>query len=175
MSGVSAANYIIISIVGGAIAGVSICFISDQLLRRKLPMIVLGTVYLLSWAILVFIYKGKPPLDCLKILLFMIGFSSAASTLGWACGKEVNDSRYAGITTAVINSGGFIGAAVVPLLMGSYLDKYVNVLGKQQLYGNAFMICFASAAIGYIFAFFIKETYCKNIYSRNKQILMKDS
>ena len=174
MSTVKAANYIIVIILGAATAGLSIGRISDRLSKRKSPMTIIGTVYLISWVILVVIYQGKPPVVILGVLFFTMGFSAATYVLAWACGKEVNNPLYAGISTAVVNSGGIFGAAVIPLIFGEILDKYSNILGNQQLYNKAFMSCLVSVAVGYAFLFFIKETNCRNIYNTLNHSMVSD-
>lgn len=165
MSKVKAANFIIIMILGATAAGLTIGRISDNISKRKSPMIIIGTVFITTWVILVLLYKGKPPVAILGVLFFIMGYSAASYVLSWACGKEVNNPLYAGISTAVVNSGGILGAAIVPFLFGKVLDKYANILGNQQLYNKAFVICLVSAVIGYVSLFFIKETNCKNIYN----------
>jgi len=168
MNDVQAANYIVIAVLGFSIASVFIGKVSDKLFKRKLPMIIFGTTYLLSWAVIVFAYEAKPPVEILGILFFILGFSGATFVLGWACGKEVNNPKYAGISTSVINTGGFIGAAVVPVILGRIIDKYENIVSAQQLYGKAFLFCLLSAGVGYAFLFLIKETTCTNIFERLK-------
>ena len=92
-----------------------------------------------------------------------MGLSSDSFVLAWACGKEVNDPEYAGISTSFVNSMGFLGIAIIPLVFGWILDRYAGVMGGQQLYNRAFMCCLISAAIGYVSMFFVKETNCRNI------------
>ncbi len=164
MNEVAAANYMAVAVLGFCAASVLIGKISDRLGRRRLPTIVFGTVYLFSWAFLVFYNGGKPPVEALGILFFILGFAGAAFVLGWACGKEVNDPKYAGISMSVVNTGGFLGAAVVPVMVGRVIDKYGNLVSPQQLYGKAFLLCFICVSISYVFIFLIKETGCRNIY-----------
>ncbi|MHB9094654.1 MAG: MFS transporter, partial [Eubacteriales bacterium] len=118
MNNVKAANYIAIAVLGFCTASVLLGRLSDKILKRKVPMIAFGTIYLISWVVMVFFKEGRPPVGILGILLFTMGFSSAVFVLGWACGKEVNNPKYAGISTSVINTGGFIGAAIVPVVIG---------------------------------------------------------
>jgi sugar phosphate permease len=166
MNEIEAANYIVLPILGYAIGSLAIGWLSDWALNRKITMLIQGTIYLLSWLILVLVFKGKPPVAFLGILLFIMGFSVSSYIPGYALAKEINDPQYVGVSTAVVNSGGFIGAAIVPLAMGKVLVRYSNFFGMQQLYNKAFMICLVSAAIGYTFIFFLKETNCSNIYYR---------
>ena len=168
MSKVTAANYILFAICGLALACIVIGKISDMLLRRKLPMILFGTVCIVSWMVLVLTDNGKPPVTILAPLLFVLGFSTAAFTLGFAVAKEVNNPKYSGISTSVQNTGGFIGAGLVPILLGRFMDKYGSVMNAQELYSKAFVYCILSVGVGYGALFFIKETGCRNIHSSAK-------
>lgn len=163
MDKITAANYMLLMFVGLAAGCFIIGKLSDTLTKRKVPMMIFGAMYLASWTLLVFINKGKPPVEILGTLLVIIGFSESTITLSWACGMEVNNPRYTGVSTSVINIGGFFGAAVEPLILGLVMDRYGNVLSSQQLYYKSFLICLASVAVGFICILLIKETSCKNI------------
>lgn len=167
MNNVKAANYVALAVLGFSLASAVIGVFSDKILKRKPPMIAFGTIYLLSWAVIVFVNGGKPPVEILGILFFALGFSAAGFVLSWACGKEVNNPMYAGISTSVINTGGFIGAAIVPVIMGRVIDRYLNIINPQQLYSKAFWFCLVSTGIGYLFMFLIKETGCRNIWKNS--------
>lgn len=165
MSKITTADYMLLLFIGAAIGGITIGKLSDIFLKRKALMMQFGMLYLISWTLLVFLNKGKPPVLIMAILLFILGFSLSTITLSWACGKEVNNPEYTGISTSVINMGGFLGAAVVPVFFGMAMDRYKNVLGVQQLYNRAFFYCFISVVVGFVSILFIKETGCKNVYN----------
>lgn len=158
-----AANYTMSAVFGLAIGSIAIGKISDRLKKRRLPMILFGTIYMICWGIIVFVNGGKPPIQILMPLLFILGFTCSAFVLGWACSKEVNSPEIAGISTSVVNIGGFFGAAILPPLLGKVFDKFSNALPVIELYHKAFLYCFISVIIGFIFTFFIKETNCRNI------------
>ncbi|SHJ49536.1 MFS transporter [Tepidibacter formicigenes] len=166
ISKVSAANYMISPVLGLAIGSIAIGKISDKIKKRKLPMIVFGSIYVITWGIIAF--AGKIPSPILMFLLFTLGFTCSAFVLGWACSKEINPPEIAGISTSVVNIGGFFGAAIVPPLLGKVFDKFGGTLSSIELYHKAFLYCFISAIIGFVFTFFIKETNCKNIYVNKK-------
>lgn len=164
VSKVSASNYIIVAVLGMAIGSIAIGKFSDAIKKRKLPILLFGAIHVVSWAILVFVGGGKPPINILAVLLFVLGFTSPVFVLGWGCSKEVNPPEIAGISTSVVNMGGFFGAAILPIILGKVFDKYGDVLSTVELYHKAFLYCFISVAIGYMFTFFITETNCKNVY-----------
>lgn len=161
---ITAANYMLIVFIGAAIGCAIIGKLSDMLSRRKAVLLAIGGLAPLAWSLFIFLYKGKPPAGTLAVILFLIGFTESVTTLAWACGKEVNDPRYAGISTSVINLGGFIGAALIPVFSGMVIDRYKNVLDAQQLYSRAFLCCLAGIAVAFASTLFIKETGCRNIH-----------
>ncbi len=166
MAAESAPNYLLISVLGLAIGSIVLGKISDSLRRRKLPMIVAGAVYVASWALIVLWNGGKPPVAVLYPLFFVLGFTCCIFLLGLACAKEVNHPSIAGISTSVVNIGGFLGSAIIPPILGGVFDRYQNLMGATELYQRAFMYCLIAAAISFMFTFLIKETNCKNIYGK---------
>lgn len=164
MGGVAAANLMIFAIAGMAVGSVAVGKFSDLLERRRLPMKIVGAVNLSAWGIMVLANGGKPPINWLPWLLFILGLSSAAYITCWASGKEVNDPRHAGTSIALINAGGFVGAAFVPVVLGGVIDLYGNRLPMQALYQRAFLVCLVCAVIGWGLGFLVKETNCRNIH-----------
>ncbi|MCT4566333.1 MAG: MFS transporter [Maledivibacter sp.] len=161
---VKAASYTMSSVIGLAIGSIVIGKFSDGIKKRKLPMLVFGAVYVTCWTILVFLNGGKPPIEILMPLLFILGFTCSVFVLGWACAKEVNPPEIAGISTSVVNIGGFFGAAILPPILGRVFDRFGGSLPAVELYHKAFMYSFIGVIIGFIFIFLVKETNCRNIY-----------
>lgn len=161
---VKAASYTMSAVLGLAVGSIVIGRLSDAIKKRKLPMMVFGVIYVICWTALVFLNGGKPPIEILMPLLFILGFTCSVFVLGWAYAKEVNPPEIPGISTSVVNIGGFFGAALLPPLLGKVLDRFSDSIPPIELYHKAFMYSFISVVIGFIFIFFIKETNCKNIY-----------
>lgn len=161
---VSAANYMLAAVLGLSSGSLFIGKFSDMIKKRRLPMLVFGIIYISCWSILVFVNGGKPPIEILIPLLFMLGFTCPAFVLGWAIAKEVNPPEITGISTSVVNIGGFFGSAILPPMLGKVFDKFGGQLPLVELYQKAFMLAFISAVIGFLFIFLVKETNCKNIY-----------
>lgn len=161
---VKAASYTMAAVIGLAIGSIVIGKFSDTIKKRKLPMMVFGVVYVTCWTILVFLNGGKPPIEILMPLLFILGFTCPVFVLGWGCAKEVNPPEIAGISTSVVNIGGFFGAAILPPILGKVFDKFGGSLPPVELYHKAFMYSFMAVIIGFVFIFLIKETNCRNIY-----------
>lgn len=154
-----AANYMMAAVLGLAVGSILIGKISDKLKKRKLPLLSFAVVLIISWTAFVFINGGKPPIEIMFVLFFILGVSTAAFVLGWACGKELNNPVYTGISTAVVNMGGFFGSAVIPTLVGKQLDNGMSYMG-------AFKIAYVCIVIGFLLTFLVKETNCRNIYNQ---------
>lgn len=164
MSGAHASNLIIFAVAGIALGSLAVGKFSDKWGRRKPPMLIVGTINLFFWGVLVFTNGGKPPAAWLPFILFAIGFTTAAYITCWACGKEVNHPQYSGITIALINGGGFLGAAFIPVLMGAVMDCFEKMLPLRELYQKAFLVCWISILVGLLIGLLIKETRCRNTY-----------
>lgn len=167
ISRVSAANYISVVVFGFAVGGVIIGKFSDFIKNRKLPMLLFGGVYALCWAFLIFAGEGKLPLSVILPLFFLLGISNAVTIPIFACTKELYDPEIAGISTSVVNMGGFVGGAVLPIIMGRVIDTYGMVLSSVQLYQKAFFWCLLSAGVGLLLICFVKETNCRNIWTES--------
>lgn len=156
---VQAANFIIAAIVGSAVSGIVVGYVSDRIKNRKMPIVLLNVINLICW--IVFIYV-KMPVQMLTPFLFVFGFAMSVFTMCWTVGNEVNDMRLSGIATGVVNCIGFLGAAVVPVIMGNIIDKYSDI--PQVGYDKAFLVLIALVAISTVASFFTTETNAKNIY-----------
>lgn len=163
MNDIQSSNYIMIALIGVAIGSIAMGKISDKVGKRKLPIIIFNSVALICWFILLFYKGGSLDKNLLLIIMFIIGFSTSSFVLSWPCGKEVNDPKVAGISTSIVNMGGFLGSAILPPIMGKIIDTYSKTLSIQQTYQKAFLIAIAFIVISLIASLFIKETNCKNI------------
>jgi MFS family permease len=104
----------------------------------------------------------------IRVSLFaLIGLGSTGFTLVWASAKEVNPPALSGMATSVVNTGGFLGAALLQPLVGWALDLSVRSHGLAGVaertledYRVGLGILFAATLTGLIAAFFVRETYC---------------
>ncbi|MEN1761492.1 MFS transporter [Anoxynatronum sibiricum] len=163
-SATKASNHLMLAILGHALGCIFIGKLSDQMKRRRRPMALFTLIHVISWALLLFWKGGTVPVWLLPPLLFMLGFSSSAVILSWSCSKEVNDPAIAGIATSIVNMGGFVGAAFLPVILGSIIDRYGHLLEAADLYHRAFLFCLAFAVLSLVGSLLVKETHCRNIY-----------
>lgn len=164
----SASAYVSFIIYGTMAGSFFSGWFSDRLGTRKLPLVGMTAISTLLWGLLVFINGGKPPVPLLKPLFFLIGFCSTGFILALAIVKETNSPKFTGIAISVVNTGCFLGTALVTTFMGIIIDISALEPGIVQ-YQRAFMLCLASVFAGLICTLFLPETNCRNMYFHKKK------
>jgi MFS family permease len=147
-------------------------FVSDRVVRRrKAPYVVLTWGLLVLWCVLT-ATLGTLPLGAVFALLFAIGVASAAFVLTWPIGREVNPPELAGIAVAVVNLGGFVGAALTQGPLGALLDaRWSGVLvdGARrypvEAYRASFVACAGLVLVAALASLLVRETRGRNVHT----------
>jgi len=155
-------------LVSGPLTG----WVSDTALRRrKVPYVTLSVALFGLWCALA-ATAGALPLAGVFALLFGMGAVGSAFVLTWPIGREVNPPHLAGSAVAVVNLGGFVGAALTQGPIGAVLDaRWAGVVvGGARVYPAdayraAFAVCAGFLAAAVLISIFVKETRCRNIYA----------
>lgn len=156
LSNTYAANLIVISLLLAGIACLLVGGISDKLNSRKLPLIILTIISVISWSVLVFI---KPPIYLMVILVGLIGVTSSVGVICWTLGKEVSNPKLSGMAMSIVNVFGFIFTAVLMIICGYIIDKNIeNGLSPDIVYSRAFIAVVISSIIALVSAFLTTET-----------------
>ena len=137
-----------------------------MLFRSKLLVIGLAG----SWIVLV-TTLGSLPLWGVFALFFVMGIFGAAFVLTWPIGREVNPPHLAGIAVAVVNLGGFLGAALTQGPLGAILDARwtgLIVAGARaypvEAYRAAFAVCAGLALAAAALSPLLRETRGVNVW-----------
>jgi len=147
-------------------------FVSDTVLRRrKAPYVALSLGLLGVWALFVGTL-GAVPLWTVGALFFGIGVFGGAFVLTWPIGREVNPPELAGIAVAVVNLGGFLGAALTQGPIGAVLDARwagATTAGgarayPPEAYRTAFTICAALVLGATLLSLLLRETRGRNVW-----------
>jgi MFS family permease len=110
-----------LGVLGFVAGGTIIGYLSDRLFRqRKLPLLLGGCCYALFW---IGPAADLLPASRLGLYFFAFGFFGSSLLLCLSCVKEQQPERV-GVAIAAINAGGFLGAAVLQILLGFVLDLY---------------------------------------------------
>lgn len=146
-------------------------YLSDRVLgRRRLPYIALCWVTLLLWGVFAFTL-GRLSLGALYALLFTLGLFAGGFVLTWPIGREVNPPHLSGVSVAVVNLGGFLGAALTQAPVGALLDsRWAGAMAEGarvyplEAYRLAFSVCVLFVFGAALAALLVKETRGQNIY-----------
>lgn len=168
MSRDEASIYTTITLVSLAIGTLLAGWISDRIGLRKPVILTSAIIYAIAW--LALIYIPWQPGFLAMILFMLIGLTSGGFVVTYPCAKEVTQPALSGMAISVVNTGLFLGAAIMQPLFGWVLDagwdgKIVNGINVYSWgnYQNAMLLMFAFAVIAVIAASRIKETYCENL------------
>jgi MFS family permease len=140
-------------------------YLSDRVFRRrKLPYTVLTACQAALYLLLV-LTLGRLPLAGVYALLFAMGAAGGAFVLTWPIGREVNPPHLSGVAVAVVNMGGFLGAALTQGPVGAVLDaRWAGALAggarvyPPHAYQAAFSVCGLFAVASMMATFFLSET-----------------
>jgi sugar phosphate permease len=149
----TASTYTLLGSIGILVGGPAVGWVSDHLGRRILPMIAGLSAFLA--ALLVVPVVGKPPLALVAAAYFVIGFAVGFAMLALSAVKEKYPPDASGVATATINAWGFVGATVLPTLMGIALDEYRTddtVAGSVVYTEFGYRVAFAITAVAVVVA-----------------------
>lgn len=162
-----ASNIISIYFISSAFSNVGLGFISDRLRIRKPPMLILAFTNLVIWILLLLF---KMPTWYLYIFSALAGVCGAVGVISFANAKEVNNPRYSGMATSIVNVTTFAFAGVLPVICGVLIDAGLAAgLTPAMAYQRGFLVCIGASALSLIASLIIKETRCENIYFKNKR------
>lgn len=161
-----AANHTTLLLFSFAVGAMLSGLLSDRL-GKRIPVILGGiALYVLCWLPIVFAWHLPPGLS--YPLFAVMGLSASGFTLTWSSVKEVNPPALSGMATSVINTGSFLGAAILQPLVGWAMDQGWDgkLLEGARVYsehnyqiGLGIMLCFA--VVGLLGALAIRETHCR--------------
>jgi sugar phosphate permease len=157
MSRSDASNHTTLLLAGFAIGAFFVGRLSDRLMHRKPVMITLALGYCLCW--LPMLYGVILSSFASHALFLVMGLCASSFTLTWACAKEVNPHALSGMATSVVNTGAFLGTAIMQPLVGWAIDH----AAPESHYRLGIMIIAGFSLLGLIASLFIKETYCRYI------------
>ncbi|WP_126456820.1 MFS transporter [Sulfuriflexus mobilis] len=163
-----ASVYTTITLISLAVGTLLAGWISDRIGLRKPVILISAGVYTLAW--LALIYIPWQPGTLAMTLFMLIGITSGGFVLTYPCAKEVTQPALSGMAISLVNTGLFLGAAIMQPLFGWVLDlgwdgktaKGINLYSWQN-YQDAMLLMLAFAIIAFIGALRIKETYCNNL------------
>jgi sugar phosphate permease len=164
----AASTYTSVALAGFAVGALFCGWFSDRLGRRK-PVLVIGTLlYGLAW--LGIVYVNWMPGVLGMAWFALMGFSCGAFILTFAGAKEVVVPALSGMAIALVNTGAFLGAAILQPLFGWIMDlSWGGTLANGvRVYGSAdyqagFWLMLGCVVLAIAASTFFHETRCRNI------------
>jgi len=156
-----ASQLIMIGLIGALIGAPLTSWLAGWLETIKRPYIVVHIAVLLSWFSFL-LYKGQPSIFWLIVLFFIIGFGYGASALTFAAVRQTFPITESGIVSGFANTGGFLSAALLPIIFGYVLDYFQDATGNlSDGYYYGFISPVIFSIIGLIGVLFLKEKHIK--------------
>lgn len=166
-----AAQYTTLTLLAMAIGTLLLGWISDRLGKRKPVMITSALLYLLVVSAL--LWSSWTPGVSGMVLFALLGLCGSGFVLTYACAKEVCAPALSGMAISVVNTGLFLGAALMQPLFGWVLDQGWDGAMRDgaRLYGatdyhNALFLMLGFAVLALLAALRITETGGRNITVR---------
>ncbi len=162
----AASLYATVTLLGFAIGAYKVGWISDRLGRRR-PVIVAGTLlFCLAWLGMILLPWGP---GWSGLLIFaLLGLTAGGNVVVYAAAKEVLPARVAGMSVALVNTGLFLGAAILQPAFGWVLDLSwdgtlrdgVRVYAAAD-YQHGLWLCFGAALLALLATPLVRETHCR--------------
>ena len=161
-----AANFVLVGAVGMIVAAPVAGFLSDRVLQqRRLPIILSTGLSLASFLLLVLWNGGRPPLVALYPLCFIMGLGCGGIPITIACVRDMVQPSIQGVASGLVNSGGFVAAAMAQPLFGYILDLgWTGEMAEGarvyplEAFQQCLSLCCLLAALGFLGALLIRET-----------------
>ena len=158
----SATLHVTVMILGFAFGAPAVGALSDRM-RLRLPLLRgLSLLYLLSW--LPWVMGWRLPLAGSLAAFALMGIGISGAVICWALAKELNPPALSGTATSLVNTGGFLGTALLQPAVGWILDRGGSEPVLDSYRGAAGLLA-AIALVGVVAAFRLRETRCRNIYA----------
>lgn len=165
----AASSYTTVSLVSFAVGCMVMGWISDHLKLRK--PVIMGACILSMATWLAFILAPWGPGASGYLLFGLLGFVAGGFVVTYAAAKEVCRPSSAGMAIALVNTGLFLGAAILQPAFGWVLDQTWDGRMMDGLriysatdYQNGLWLSFGFATVAFIASLRLRETHCRQIH-----------
>lgn len=154
-----ASQVVLLMTLGVALGGPLMGFLGDKLGKVKPIMLASSLLYALIWAFILVVMQGKPPFLWNYPLYFLLGLLAVSFLLGFNNVKQVNKPSSSGLAVAVVNTGGFVGTAILNSLVGVLLERSAgDAVASLADYRFAFAVFIVLGLLAALGAVLVKES-----------------
>lgn len=165
LSPAAASRYVSIGVVGFALGAPAHGLLSDRVFRgRRVPLLLAATAYLGAWIAVLVPPGGAHGPALFGVVAFLMGFLAASLLLTLSIARDQAPERAAGVATALVNGSGFLGGAVLQVVVSAILDALWDgrVVAGARVYSPeafraAFLTCLAAALLAVVAAASLRE------------------
>jgi sugar phosphate permease len=143
-------------LLGVALGALAIGALSDRLRNRRDVMRAYAFLYVSAW--LPWLMHWQPSAAAGYAAFFLMGFLIPGFMLTWTVAKEENRPEHAGMATAVVNVGIFLGAGLLQPLVGWVLDRGREGGDLAHAWDNALLLLAGTALFGALATLLVRET-----------------
>jgi sugar phosphate permease len=150
----AASVYTLVGNAGLIVGSPALGWTSDRFGLRTELILGVAVVYVLAFGSIVAL--GTPPLWYVGLVFFLVMFLLGGFTLSYTVIKERHTAARSGTAIGTINAMAFLGAAVLPGLMGWVLDVFWTgemVAGSRVYTLLGYRVAFGVAAVSGLIAF----------------------
>ena len=170
MAKTEASLYTTTSLMAFAAGCMAVGWLSDHLGLRRPVIISAAVISTLAWLALILL-PWQPGWHAL-LLYALLGLGASGFVLTYAAAKEVCEPHSAGMAIALVNTGLFLGAAIMQPAFGWVMDLGWDgslVEGLRHYawsdYRNGLWLSFGFAVLALVAALRVRETHCRNVCS----------
>jgi sugar phosphate permease len=141
-----ASVYLLVGNVGGMVGPTLFGWLSDRIGRRTELIVLSAIVFALTWG--VFAVFGTIPLLLVGAIFLFSRVLRGGIPLAFAVMKERHPEGASGTVIGIVNTMGWVGAAVFPVVLGAALDAYwtgETVNGTRVYTAVGYRVAFAIA------------------------------
>ncbi|MFH1153625.1 MAG: MFS transporter [Pseudomonadota bacterium] len=164
----AAARHMTVMLLCFAMGALFFGWLSDKMGKRKPILLCCVLMYTLSWLVLVYV-PWSPGTQGYLLFGFM-GMAGSGFVLTFASAKEIIRPDLSGMAVSVVNTGCFIGTALMQPLFGWIADLSWNGMIRDGVriysatdFRHGFIAMIIFALIGLAGAFRVRETHCRNV------------
>lgn len=134
----------------GFIAGAPFVSLMDRFLKGnyKANLLLSTGFYTILWFYVLIIMKGRPPIEQIPLLFFLMGAAIMFHILTFTVIKDVNFLKNSGIATSTANMMEFLGSGIVNFLIAFFIQQGIGI-------EKAFISILVFGILSFISALFI--------------------